>query len=119
MNSDPRFLALQLARLLELRRRIEQSIRSGEARERELDDELLREARELEEDGQRLAQLEVDGTLVARDIAHLSQVDRALAKIEDGTYGLSDISGLPIPREGLIATPEATDLLAEVGPGVR
>jgi DnaK suppressor protein len=40
-------------------------------------------------------------------------VNRALAKIQEGTYGLSDISGRPIPRDRLIATPEATDLLQE------
>jgi DnaK suppressor protein len=40
-------------------------------------------------------------------------VNRALAKLDDGTYGLSDISGRPIPRERLIATPEATALVQE------
>jgi|HubBroStandDraft_4_1064222.scaffolds.fasta_scaffold187608_2 DnaK suppressor protein len=118
-NVDPRFLAQQLARLLELRQQIELSIRSEQTRERELDGESFREAEEFEEDAQRVTQLDVDGTLVGRDIAHLSKVNRALAKIEDGTYGLSDISGRPIPQTRLIATPEATDLLQEVGPGVR
>ncbi len=113
-NDDPKFLEQQRASLLELRRQIEQSISSGRARERELDGESFREAQESEEDAQRLSQLEVDGTLVGRDIARLSQVNRALAKIEDGTYGLSDVSGRPIPRARLIATPEATDLVEEV-----
>jgi|SRR5580704_6388581 DnaK suppressor protein len=112
-NLDPVFLEQQLARLLELRRQIEQSIQAGQTQERELDGESIREAEESEEDAQRLAQLEVDGTMVGYDIAHLSQVNRALAKIQEGTYGLSDISGRPIPRDRLIATPEATDLLQE------
>jgi DnaK suppressor protein len=117
LNVDPMFLEQQSARLLELRRQIEQSIQSGEAQERELDGESFRAAQESEEEAQRLTQLEVDGTMVGREIAHLSQVNRALAKIEEGTYGLSDVSGRPISRERLIATPEATALLQELGPG--
>jgi DnaK suppressor protein len=110
---DSSFLEQQRARLLELRRQIEQSIRTGQSQESELSGQALREAQESEDDAQKLAQLEIDGTIVGRDIARLSQVNRALAKMEDGTYGLSDISGRPIPRERLSATPEATDLLQE------
>jgi DnaK suppressor protein len=110
---DPVFLEQQRTRLLELRRQIEQLIGSGQSQERELDGQSFREARESEEDAQRLAQLEVDGTLIRGDLQRLSTVNRALAKIEDGTYGLSDVSGQPIPRERLEATPEAIDLLQE------
>jgi len=110
---DPVFLAQQRTRLLELQRQTEQSIRSGQSQERDLSGDSLREAEEFEEDAQRLAQLEVDGTLVGREIARLSQINRALAKIDDGTYGLSDRSGQPIPRERLLATPEATELVQE------
>jgi DnaK suppressor protein len=110
---DPVFLEKQRTRLLELRRQIEQLIGSGQSQERELDGQSFREARESEEDAQRLAQLEVDGTLVRGDLQRLATVNRALAKIEDGTYGLSDVSGQPIPRERLEATPEAIDLVQE------
>jgi len=37
----------------------------------------------------------------------LGKIERALAKIEDGTYGLSDIDGTPIPMERLKALPYA------------
>ena len=37
----------------------------------------------------------------------MAQIERALKKIELGTYGLSDVSGKPIPRERLEAMPEA------------
>ncbi len=37
----------------------------------------------------------------------LAKIDRALAKIEDGTYGLSDIDGTPIPVARLEALPYA------------
>jgi DnaK suppressor protein len=110
---DSVFLEQQRVRLLELRRQIEQSIGSGQSQERDFSGQSAGEAQESEDDAQRLAQLEVDGTLVGRDLGRLSQVNRALAKIEAGTYGLSDISGRPIPRERLIATPEATELLQE------
>jgi DnaK suppressor protein len=62
---------------------------------------------EFEDDAQRLDTLEREGNLVARDVDRLQQVDRALEKIKDGTYGLSDISGKLIPGERLEAVPEA------------
>jgi DnaK suppressor protein len=34
-------------------------------------------------------------------------IERALEKIKDGTYGVSDASGRPIPRDRLEAMPEA------------
>ena len=37
----------------------------------------------------------------------LSKIERALQKIEDGTYGKSDIDGTPIPIERLEAMPYA------------
>lgn len=110
---DSAFLEQQRARLLQLRRQIEQAIRSGQSQERDLGGQSLREAQEFEDDAQKLAQLEIDGAVLGRESERLSQVNRALAKIEDGTYGLSDISGRPIPRERLVATPEAVVLLQE------
>ncbi len=37
----------------------------------------------------------------------LGKIERALQKIQDGTYGLSDIDGTPIPVERLEALPYA------------
>lgn len=37
----------------------------------------------------------------------LSKIERALTKIEEGTYGLSDIDGRPIPIERLEVMPYA------------
>jgi DnaK suppressor protein len=70
-------------------------------------------SREYEDDAQRLQMLELEGNLVVRDVARLEQVNRALEKIKEGTYGLSDISGQPIPRERLVAIPETNFTLAE------
>jgi RNA polymerase-binding transcription factor DksA len=43
----------------------------------------------------------------------LRAVDKALARIEDGTYGVSVVSGKPIPVERLLAMPTATKLVGE------
>jgi RNA polymerase-binding transcription factor DksA len=48
--------------------------------------------------------------------ADLGQVDRALARVAAGTYGLSELSGRPIPRERLDALPSATTLVDEPTP---
>ena len=49
----------------------------------------------------------------ARDQKELAQVKRALDRIDQGTYGLSEISGKPIPMERLEAVPYATTLIDE------
>jgi len=38
----------------------------------------------------------------------LAQVERALQRMDAGTYGLSEVSGRPIPLERLEALPWAT-----------
>lgn len=43
----------------------------------------------------------------------LLQVRKALEKLKNGTYGVSDVSGKPIPQERLEAYPEATTLVGE------
>jgi DnaK suppressor protein len=70
-------------------------------------------SREYEDDAQRLDMLEREGNLVVRNVGRLEQVDRALKKIEEGTYGVSDQSGQPIPRERLEAVPESIYTFAE------
>ena len=46
----------------------------------------------------------------------LEQVDRALARVDEGTYGVSEVSGRPIPIERLEAVPWATTLVDEPDP---
>ena len=43
----------------------------------------------------------------------LAQIDRALERIEAGTYGVSEVSGKPIPMDRLEAVPYATTLVDE------
>jgi RNA polymerase-binding transcription factor DksA len=47
----------------------------------------------------------------------LERVQKALARIEAGSYGTSEVSGKPIPRERLEAEPTATTLVDETPPG--
>jgi DnaK suppressor protein len=52
----------------------------------------------------------------ARDRTELEQIEKALVRIEQGTYGLSEVSGKPIPIERLEALPYATTLVDERAP---
>jgi DnaK suppressor protein len=56
---------------------------------------------------------EVDATVEQQVGRRLQAVERALEKIEEGTYGLSDESGEPIPRGRLAAVPEAARTVEE------
>jgi RNA polymerase-binding transcription factor DksA len=49
----------------------------------------------------------------ALDVETLEQVVRALGRIDAGTYGLSEVSGKPIPIERLDAVPYAATLIDE------
>ncbi|MDB6085414.1 MAG: conjugal transfer protein TraR [Gammaproteobacteria bacterium] len=70
-------------------------------------------ARDYEDDAQKLDTLDREGALVNRSVLRLAQIERALQKIADGTYGISDVSGQRIPVDRLEATPEATNTVAE------
>ncbi len=96
-----------------LRDELRKTTSAAEADEANLNDGSNLEAREYEDDAQKLEMLEREGNLVGRDVARLAQVERALRKIDEGSYGLSDVSGQPIPSERLDAMPEAINTLSE------
>lgn len=56
---------------------------------------------------------EMDATIGEQVERRLKDVDRALQKIDEGTYGLSDVSGEPIPKGRLEAMPEAIRTVEE------
>ena len=60
---------------------------------------------------------EVAVSLSRAEVDHqrLAQVKRALRKLEEGTYGLSDLTQEPIPLERLEAIPWATANVDELG----
>ncbi|MBK8051389.1 MAG: hypothetical protein IPK16_32410 [Anaerolineales bacterium] len=61
----------------------------------------------------RLFDAENEETLMVRALSELRQVKHALQRLEDGVYGLSEVSGQPIPIERLEAVPSATTLVGE------
>jgi RNA polymerase-binding transcription factor DksA len=68
---------------------------------------------DLEDEGQRLYDRE-DGIVSNQlDSQQLEQVKKALDRIGAGTYGLSEVSGKPIPLARLEAVPSATTLVNE------
>jgi RNA polymerase-binding transcription factor len=105
--SDEAFLNRQQARLLKLQAELSSTARAEESEETAIQNQSLGEAREFEDDAQRLSFLEVEGLLISRNSQRLPGIERALKKIKEGTYGFSDASGQPIPRERLEAVPEA------------
>jgi RNA polymerase-binding transcription factor DksA len=56
---------------------------------------------------------ERDLALSAQARQTVSDIDAALGRIQDGTYGYSVVSGRPIPKERLRAIPWATELVEE------
>jgi len=61
----------------------------------------------------RLNDLEVEADEDAVERITLAQIERALGRIQDGTYGVSVVSGRPIPKNRLEAVPYATTLVDE------
>jgi len=110
---DAAFVEKQRQYLLRLRADLIAAADASESDEAEVKSQRTDSAAELEDDAQALDALERDGKLVVRDVARLERVDRALEKIGEGTYGLSDKSGEPIARERLQAVPEALYTLSE------
>jgi DnaK suppressor protein len=111
---DQEFIARQKQRLQDLKSELER-VRGGLQ-----EDERFRA--EEEEDftehdsgdmSQSLFTREVDATVERQVERRLVHVERALQKIEEGTYGLSDDSGEPIPRGRLEAVPEAIRTVEE------
>ena len=47
-------------------------------------------------------------TVLAKERETLGQLDRALARIDDGTYGVCESCGEPIGKNRLMAVPHAT-----------
>jgi DnaK suppressor protein len=110
---DKDFIARKRQQLTKLRAELLISTQAAETEEESINSESAGQAHENEDDAQRLATLELEGTLVGRDVLRLARTERALQKIEDGTYGYSDESGAPIPIDRLEAMPEAIYTVAE------
>jgi RNA polymerase-binding transcription factor len=111
---DENFIAKQKERLQSLRDELLRIMRVAEEDERtrtEQDADFTEhDAGDMSRD---IFDREVDATIVEQVQQRLAIVERALLKIEEGTYGLSDVSGEPIPRGRLEAVPEAIRTVEE------
>ena len=104
---DPTFLQQQKRRLTALRAEILANRQRQQGEQKGVNAELSGQARDYEDDAQRLAAVELQDNLVVRDDARLNSIESALQRIDAGTYGVSAASGKPIPIERLQAFPEA------------
>lgn len=110
---DKAFLEKQRAALLEERERYLQSAKRLQeeaetlAAEREPGDVQFDE--ESGEGDTTAVERERDLALSAQARQAVAEIDAALARIEDGTYGICVVSGLPIPKERLEAIPWARE----------
>lgn len=111
---DENFIAKQKERLQSLREELLRIMRVAEEDERtrtEQDADFTEhDAGDMSRD---IFDREIDATIVEQVEQRLEIVERALQKIEEGTYGLSDVSGEPIPRGRLEAIPEAIRTVEE------
>ena len=65
-----------------------------------------------------VVQRDLDRVLSSQARQTIDEIDAALGRIGEGTYGYSEVSGRPIPRERLEAIPETTVLAAEKVSGI-
>lgn len=64
----------------------------------------------------RIFEKETEIDNIRRAEARLRQIRHALERMDDGSYGVSEVSGRPIPIERLEAIPWATTLVDEPAP---
>ncbi len=105
---DKEFVEKQGQRLREIRAEL---LRIVEGMEEDQRDRAVAEGDATENDSgdmsQSLFTREMDATIEQTMENRLQYVDRALQKIEEGTYGICDDTGEPIPTGRLEAMPEA------------
>ncbi len=111
---DKEFVEEQRGRLEELRAELTRLARGLEEdqRDRAEDEEDFTE-HDSGDMSQSLFTREMDATVEQVTERRLASVERALEKIEEGTYGLSDESGEQIPKGRLEAAPEAIYTIEE------
>jgi DnaK suppressor protein len=110
---DKEFIEQQRGRLLDRKAELERMQRDAQEVSRERSQEYQDAQADSGDESQYLFEREVDATLGQQFGQELKDVSRALEKIEEGTYGLSDRSGEPIPRGRLEAIPEALYTIEE------
>lgn len=105
---DAGFVEEQKRRLLEIKAELE---RISEGMERDQRDRAEDQDDQTEHDSGDLSQQiftrEMDATIEGQTDRRLQDVDRALEKVEEGSYGICDDTGEEVPKGRLEAMPEA------------
>jgi DnaK suppressor protein len=104
---DERFIAQQRERLQNLKEELLRVRRSMEEDERQRSEEERHTQLDSGDMSQEMFTREMDATIGEQVERRLKDVDRALEKLEEGTYGICDDTGEPIPKGRLEAVPEA------------
>ncbi len=98
--------------LIEERKRLQDELEQVRNHSNDMDNALPEEGEGGDEDTADLASAMMDKEMdlsVEDELEDLlNQVDRAFQKIEEGTYGICDVSGNPIPKSRLELIPFAT-----------
>ncbi len=105
---DQEFIEQQRQRLQEMKAELERMVQGLEEdqqfRAEEEEDFTQHDSGDM---SQSLFTREMDATVEQTMEKRLESVERALQKVEEGTYGICDDTGEPIPRGRLEAVPEA------------
>jgi DnaK suppressor protein len=104
---SPQFITAQRKRLEALRAELLGADSASRKETKASQEEGGAEAEEYEDAAQAMERKEVLQAKHEVDQPRLANIERALKKIELGTYGLSDQSGEAIPKDRLEASPEA------------
>lgn len=110
----PDFIASQKARLLELAEQLKRNSTASSGEERELQSNSLHRSEGSGDDAQKTSLRDNDAARYEHNMTRLTTIDRALKKIEEGTYGFSDESGKPIPQARLEAVPASVTTVEEM-----
>jgi DnaK suppressor protein len=103
---DKAFIEGQKKRLVDLRSELIKVADLSASEEEVLQYEAGGEAHDDADSAERMAIQENDEAQFNLNLKRLAQVEHALLKIDQGTYGYSEKSGKPIPRARLIEIPE-------------
>lgn len=101
------FIAGQKAQLQQTLDQLTRNSKASAGEERQLQNNSLNRSEGSGDDAQKTALRDNDAARFEHNVGRLRAIRRALEKIEDGSYGLSDDSGKPIPKARLEAVPES------------
>lgn len=104
---DKDFIAQQRERLQDLKEGLVQMRRGVEEDEQDRSQEEQDTELDSGDEAQQMFTREMDATLGEQFERRLGDVERALEKIDEGTYGLCEDTGEEIPKGRLEAVPEA------------